>query len=247
MSYQDIKYAISDGICENITGLLPELLANSCSKLTDGLIVTTELMFITVLLGGALAILAAMGRISPRKWISYPVAVYSYVFRGTPLLVQLWFVYFGLGSLGEAGLGPLWPYMREGWWVGVIVLILNTGAYVSEILRGGLMNVPKGQIEAALAVGMTRMQIFRRVRFPLAVRTTLPAYGNEVILLLKSSALVSTITVMDLMGQTRTVFARSYNLEIYFHSAMLYLVLAGIITVLFHLVERRLKRSSVIS
>ncbi|NJO37449.1 MAG: ABC transporter permease subunit [Rhizobiales bacterium] len=156
--------------------------------------------------------------------------------------MQLWIAYFGLGGLGEDGLGPvLWAFFKDGWNIGLLVLTLNTGAYVAEILRGGIVNVPKGQMEAALAYGMTWLQAMRRIILPQAFKIAWPAYGNEVILLLKGSALISTITVLDLMGQTRTVFARSYNLEIYLYAAVLYLLLAGVITVAFRRIEARLQ------
>ena len=138
-------------------------------------------------------------------------------------------------------MGVLWPFFKEGWNVGLLVLILNTAAYVSEILRGGLVNVDKGQMEAALASGMSWFQSMRRIRLPQALRIAWPAYDNEVVLLMKGSALVSTITVLDLMGQTRTIFSRSYSLEIYGYSAVLYLILDGIIALTFKAVELRWK------
>ena len=171
-------------------------------------------------------------RAPPIAGLSLPAYAYTYVFRGTPLLVQLWVFYYGFGALGAEGLGPFWPLFREAYWVGVIVLTINTAAYAAEIFRGGIANVAQGQIEAATAMGMSWWTTMRRIVLPQAFRIAWPAYSNEVVLLLKGSALVSTITVLDLMGQTRTIFARSYSLDIFIYAAVLYLALSGSLTVL---------------
>ena len=173
--------------------------------------------------------------------LSLPAYVYTYVFRGTPLLVQLWVFYYGFGAIGEEGLGFLWPVFRDGYMVGLLTLTINTSAYAAEILRGGIVNVPNGQIEAAIASGMSWWTTMRRIVLPQAFRIAWPAYSNEVILLLKGSALVSTITVLDLMGQTRTIFARSYSLDIFLYAAVLYLILSGTLTVLLRWIEARMR------
>jgi polar amino acid transport system permease protein len=149
--------------------------------------------------------------------------------------------YYGFGALGEDGLGPLWPLFRDAYTVGVITLTINTSAYAAEIFRGGIVNVPSGQIEAAIASGMNWWTTMRRIVLPQALRIAWPAYSNEVILLLKGSALVSTITVLDLMGQTRTIFARSYSLDIFLYAAALYLILSGSLTVLLRWIEARMR------
>ena len=123
-----------------------------------------------------------------------------------------------------------------------MVLTLNTSAYVTEILRGGLVNIDKGQMEAAKVCGISWFNAMRHILFPQALRVSWPAYGNEVILLMKGSALVSTITVLDLMGQTRTIFARTYSLDIYLYAAIFYLVLTGVITIMLKTVENRWAR-----
>jgi polar amino acid transport system permease protein len=121
------------------------------------------------------------------------------------------------------------------------VLTLNTAAYAAEIFRGGIVNVPRGQIEAATAIGMDWWTAMRRIVLPQALRISWPAYSNEVILLLKGSALVSTITVLDLMGQTRTIFARSYSLEIFLYAVVLYLIFSGTLTLLLRWIEARMR------
>lgn len=239
--YQTAKYAISDSACSVLAPLTPGSFGEFCPRFIDGFFVTVELLILSCLLGLVIAITVAFARLSSNIFINKAAFAYSYVFRGTPLLVQLWIAYFGLGSLGAEKLGMLWPLFKDGWNIGLIVLTLNTGAYVSEILRGGLVNVPKGQMEAAVATGMSWFQSMFHIMLPQAFKIAWPAYGNEVVLLMKGSALVSTITVLDLMGQTRTVFSRSYNLDVYAYSAVLYLLLAGIITLFFKFGENRMK------
>ena len=240
--YQDIKIAASDGVCAVIGPIGPELFEKNCARFIDGFWVTIELILFASVIGLAIAILTVLARVSGNRILSTIAYAYVYVFRGTPLLVQLWIFYFGLGGLGEEGLGPLlWTFFKDGWNVGLLVLTLNTGAYVAEILRGGVVNVPKGQMEAAMAYGMSWLQAMRRIILPQAFKIAWPAYGNEVILLLKGSALISTITVLDLMGQTRTIFSRSYDLQIYLYAAILYLLLAGLITFVFRRIELRLQ------
>ncbi len=240
MTYLDLKIWTSDAACAALKPVSPELFAAACPRFFDGLFVTLELVILSTLLGLFFALALALARVSNNALLSVPAYVYCYVFRGTPLLVQLWILYFGIGSLGADGLGPLWAFFRDSWSVGLLALVLNTAAYSAEILRGGIENVPRGQIEAARAYGLSWRQQMQRIILPQALRIAWPAYGNEVILLMKGSALVSTITVLDLMGQTRTVFSRSYNLEIFFYGAILYLALTGILTLLLRGIEYRL-------
>lgn len=240
--FREFKFWLSDAICALLEPVAPTLFAKACPRFVDGFLVTIELLALSCLIGFAIALTAVLCRLSSRPLLSGAAFTYVYLFRGTPLLVQFWIVYFGIGSLGEASLGPLlWPLFKDAWWVGLVVLSLNTGAYVAEILRGGLVNVPNGQMEAAIAHGMSWLQAMRRIMLPQALRIAWPAYGNELVLLMKGSALVSTITVMDLMGQTRTIFSRSYDLSVYLYAAILYLIIAGIITAFCKLVEKRLQ------
>ncbi|MGF1649658.1 MAG: ABC transporter permease [Hyphomicrobiaceae bacterium] len=237
--YRWAKLQVSDGACALLKPVTPDLFARSCTRFFDGAMISIELLVLACCAGFALAVLLVLARVSGKPILAAVSYIYCYVFRGTPLLVQLWIFYFGLGALGAQGLGPLWAFFRDGWWVGLLVLTLNTAAYVAEILRGGIANVPKGQVEAAIASGMGWTTRMRRIVFPQALQIAWPAYGNEVILLLKGSALVSTITVMDLMGQIRTVFSRSYSLEIFLYGALMYLALTAILTGLLRLIERR--------
>lgn len=237
--YRDLKIAASDGACLLLTPITPESFSRYCTRFVDGFFVTIELMALACLIGFVIAVGVAFARVSDRRLVSVPAFVFCYIFRGTPLLVQLWIIYFGVGGLGEAGLGStLWIVFKDGWNIGLIVLTLNTSAYVAEILRGGLVNVPKGQLEAAAAIGLSWWRTMVRIRLPQAVRTAWPAYGNEVILLMKGSALVSTITVLDLMGQTRTVFSRTYGLEIFLYAAVFYVIIALILTLILRGIQK---------
>ena len=235
------NFSLSEQICRGVSPFSPDIFAKYCTRFFDGFGVTIQLLVLSVIFGLIIAVFVALARVSANKYLRAPAAIYSYIFRGTPLLVQLWVIYFGIGSLGEEGLGPtLWLLFGDAWWVGLIVLILNTGAYTGEILRGGILNIPNGQSEAAYAVGMSRATNLRRIIIPQAFRLSFRAYGNEIILLMKGTALVSTITVMDLMGQTRTIFSRGYNLDVFVYATILYLIIAGVITLILRQIERRL-------
>jgi His/Glu/Gln/Arg/opine family amino acid ABC transporter permease subunit len=237
--YANGKIWISDNLCEVVGPFTPQLFATSCARFADGFFVTIELLVLSTLIGFVLAVLLALARTSNVASLSLPAYAYTYVFRGTPLLVQLWVFYYGFGALGAEGLGPFWPLFRDAYSVGLIVLTINTAAYAAEIFRGGIVNVAHGQLEAATAMGMDWWTTMRRIVLPQAFRIAWPAYSNEVVLLLKGSALVSTITVLDLMGQTRTIFARSYSLDIFVYAAILYLTLSATLTVLLRRIEAR--------
>jgi His/Glu/Gln/Arg/opine family amino acid ABC transporter permease subunit len=239
-AYSDVKIWLSDGICAALNPISPQLFATSCPRFIDGFFVSIELLVLSSAIGFGIGIAIALARVSKVPVISIPAYLYSYIFRGTPLLVQLWVFYFGFGALGEARLGPLWPLFRDAYTVGLIALTVNTSAYCAEIFRGGIVNIAQGQIEAATACGMSWWTTMRRIVLPQALRISWPAYANEVILLLKGSALVSTITVLDLMGQTRTIYARNYSLDTFLYAILLYLVLSGTLTLLLRLIERRL-------
>lgn len=242
--FQNIKFAISDATCAALAPVSGEVFGRFCPRFIDGFLVTIELLALSTAIGFLLAVGLVLAKLSGHRVMSYPAGLFVYCFRGTPLLVQLWIIYFGIGSFGEVGLGPLWWFFRDPWLVGLLVLTLNTSVYVCEILRGGLVNVDRGQMEAALSIGMPWLKAIRRVMFPQALKIAWPAYGNEVVLLMKGSALISTITVLDLMGQTRTVFARNFDLTTYAYAAVLYLLMAGLITFVVKWVEARFARQN---
>jgi polar amino acid transport system permease protein len=168
----------------------------------------------------------------------WPAKAYIYFFRGTPLLVQLFIIYYGLPQFGFVRQSVLWPLLREPYWCSVIALSLNTAAYVSEILRGGVLGVDKGLTEAGKALGLTRFQRATRITGPLAVRLALPAYSNEIVSMLKSTALASTVTLMEMTGVARTIVANTFApYEIFIAATIIYLVLVWIIQTAFSMAE----------
>lgn len=210
--------------------------------LLQGLWVTLQLLALALLAGGVLAAgctLAWRSRIAPLRWL---VRGYAGFFRGTPLIAQIFLIYYGAGQFSaELRALGLWPILREAYWCAVITFALNTGAYTAVILRGALDSVPRGQLEAGRALGLSRWQGFRLVLWPQALRIGLPAYGNEVIYLLKGTAVASTVTLFDLMGVTRAIYAASFRFEIYLAAALLYIAVTAAITWAVRTAERRLK------
>ena len=181
-----------------------------------------------------LAITVAPGRLSPNRFISGWMRAYSSVFRGTPLLVQIYILYYGVGSVFASY--PLirgswlWPYLREGFWYVTLALILSVGAYVGEVLRSGLRAVPRGELEAARAYGMSPLMLLRRVWLPRALQILKPTLAGETIMLLKSTALASTVAVTDLLGAANLVRAQSLRVyEPLLAVALIYIILAFLI------------------
>jgi polar amino acid transport system permease protein len=220
----------------------PEILISYGDRFVDGTLITLKLVALSSLAGVVLAVVTALARVSKRRWLWLPAYGYIYFFRGTPLLIQLFIVYYGLGQFEALRSSLAWSVLGSSQWCGWIAMTLNTAAYTAEILRGGIQGVPHGEIEAARACGMSYALMIRRVILPRAIRIAWPAYCNEVILLLKGSALVSTIAVWDLMGETRSVFSRTYSLDVFIYAGILYFLMTFILTRGFYVCERRLNR-----
>ncbi|HSX73433.1 MAG TPA: ABC transporter permease [Shinella sp.] len=219
------------------------LIASSLPKILQGLGLTLNLLAVSTLFGLILAVGILLMRLSRRAWLSWPAKAYIYFFRGTPLLVQLFVIYHGLPQFGFIRQSVLWPILREPYWCSVIALSLNTGAYVSEILRGGVLGVDKGLIEAGKALGLNKFQRASRITAPLAVRLALPAYSNEIVSMLKSTALASTVTLMEMTGVARTIVADTFApYEIFIAATIIYLVLVWIIQTGFTLIETAANR-----
>jgi len=209
-------------------------------RLMEGAWMTVQLVVVSGILGAALALPIGLARHSDKLWIKSLPYGYIFFFRGTPLLVQLFLVYYGLAQFEIVRESIFWSYLREPYWCAIIAFCLNTSAYSAEILRGALASIPKGEIEACRVLGMSKVQMYRRVLLPRAFGMILPAYGNEVILMLKSSALASTITLLDLTGMARTIIARTYTpIEIFLAAGACYLVLSLIMMGGFRLLEKR--------
>ena len=219
-----------------------EVIIKWLPRLAQGATLTLELVAIAVVAGLILAIPLGIAR-SSRHWYVRAVPFsYIFFFRGTPLLVQLFLVYYGLAQFDAVRSSSLWPYLRDPFWCTVLTMTLHTAAYIAEILRGALQSIPKGEIEAARALGMSRGQALLRIILPRATRIGLPAYSNEVILMLKASALASTITLLELTGMSRTIIARTYQpVEIFLMAGVFYLLSAYVLVRLFRLLEKRLR------
>ena len=203
-----------------------ELMWDSVPALLRGVPVTLRLVGLALLFGAAVAFAVALLRLYGNRVTERLMAAYVFVFRGTPLLVQIFLIYYGLGQFEAVRSSFLWVYLREPFWCAILALTLNTGAYTSEILRGAILSVPQGQIEAARACGMSRSLLFRRIVMPVAIRQMLPAYGNEVILMVKASSLASTITLMEITGIARKLIAQSFAVfEVFIVAGSIYLLL----------------------
>ncbi|MFN2354580.1 MAG: ABC transporter permease [Desulfopila sp.] len=207
-----------------------------------GTLITIELTAISVAIGFCLAILLSIMRVSKNPLVWMPVYGFNFYFRGTPLLVQLFLIYYGSGQFQDflSTIG-LWQYFREAYFCAVLTLTLNTAAYASEIFRGGIQGVSFGEVEAARACGMSGVKLYRRIIMPAALRIAWPAYTNEVVFLLQASSLVSIITLMDITGVARVEAAQTFAFyELFLFAALIYLVLVYGVIFLFRKVEQRI-------
>jgi len=212
-------------------------------RLLSGAWVSLQLVFLSVVLGGAFALPIALARISPVAWIRAVPFAYIFFFRGTPLLVQIFLVYYGASQFDAVRESIFWPILKEPFWCAIIAFTLNTSAYTAEIFRGAIQAIPQGEVEACKVVGMSKAQMYRRVLLPRAFGIVLPAYGNEIILMLKGSALASTITILDLTGMARTIIARTYTpIEIFLAAGGIYLAISIVVIALFRQIELRQNR-----
>ena len=216
-------------------------------KFISGLWVTIELVGISLIIGAILSLPVALGRMSRNPLLSRLAFAYVYVFRGTPLLAQLFLIYYGLGSFSdELKAVGLWFFFRDAWNCALFAFVLNTAAYQAEILRGAIESVPRGQWEGAGALGLNRIQTFWKVILPQALVVALRPYGNEIVLMLKGSAIVALVTVYDLMGETRRAFSRTYDFQAYIWAAVFYFVLVQTLQNIWNRIEvvltRHLKR-----
>ena len=219
-----------------------EVIIKWLPKLAQGATLTLELVAIAVIAGLLLAIPLGIARSSKRWYVRSLPYAYIFFFRGTPLLVQLFLVYYGLAQFDAVRESAFWPYLRDPFWCATVTMTLHTAAYIAEILRGAIQAIPPGEIEAARALGMSRPKAMFYIILPRAARIGLPAYSNEVILMLKASALASTVTLLELTGMARTIIARTYlPVEIFFAAGVFYLVMAYVLVRGFKLLERWLR------
>ncbi len=235
--------AVQGGLAE-VFGEGGAIIPSFC-RLMGGAWLTLKLTVVSLAIGFLLAVPIALARLSRNPFVNYPFLAYTFYFRGTPLLVQLFLIYYGSGQfrpeLQEIG---LWRGgFREAYFCALFTLTLNTAAYTAEILRGGMLGVPSGEVEAARAYGMSGFTLYRRIIFPKAMRIALPAYSNEVVFLFQSTSLVSLVTLLDLMGVATDVIADTFrHFETLIFAGLVYLALSGLIFAVFKQVERRLMR-----
>ena len=217
-----------------------DAIRQSLPSYAGGALLTIELTAAALGIGMLFALPLSLLRGWPSRWVSGPVWAFTYVIRGTPLLVQLYLIYYGLGQFEAIRASFAWPWLREASFCAIAAFSINTCAYTIEILHGAMRAVPAGEIEAARAMGMTRRVMLRRVVLPAAFRRMLPAYGNEVIFMLQATALASTVTLMDITGAAGELNSRFYlPFEAFLTAAVIYLAITMGLVGLFHAAERR--------
>lgn len=212
--------------------------AEVISRLLGGLPLTLNLALVSVAFGGVFALLLVAMRqsgIAPLDWFARS---FVFVFRGTPLLVQIFLIFYGLSQFPEIRQSFLWPFLRQPYWCAILALSLNTAAYTAEILRGGLQSVPFGQVEAARACGMSGLTLYRRIILPIAIRQALPSYSTEVILMVRATALASIITLMDITGIAQKVNSETFRaIEVFMCAGAIYLAINFLLARLFAALE----------
>ncbi|SFL81629.1 ABC transporter permease [Marinobacter zhejiangensis] len=209
----------------------------------DGLVTTVQLVFLSLLLGMAIAIPLAIMRTAKSWFISGPVWLYTYLFRGTPLLIQLYIIYYGIAQIEGIQDTFWWTIFREPFYPALLAFTLNTAAYTTEIIRGAIVATPNGEIEAAKAYGMSWALRMRRIVLPSAARRAVQAYSNEVIFMLHASAIASVVTIVDLTGAARNIYSRFYApFDAFIGVAVLYMILTFILVYVFRRLERHLLR-----
>lgn len=215
-------------------------LADTWPLYLGGMGTTLELLAVSLALGLAAALPLAVLRTQPQAWLAWPVWLFTYVMRGTPMLAQLFLLYYGLAQFAWVRDSIAWPWLSSPWFCACLSFALNTCAYTTEIIAGALRATPAGEIEAARALGLSSAQVLRRIRLPSALRRSIPAYGNEVIFMLHGTSLASTVTLLDLTGAGREMYSRFYlPFEAFGFAALLYLVISMTLIGLFQLAERR--------
>ena len=211
---------------EYLEALKDTLIFKNFFIVLSGLDNTLLLLLISLPTGFILALIFALGRVSKMKILSSTIAFYIFVIRGTPLLVQIYLIYFGLGSIKFIRESFLWYALKEPFWCGVIALTINTVAYGAEIFRGGIQSIEKGQVESGLSLGFGKFMLLRKVILPIAIRKVLPSYGNELILMVKATSLVSLTTYMEMTGLARKIMAKTFApVEAFIAAGILYLML----------------------
>jgi len=207
-----------------------DLMINSLPKLLNATLTTLKLLSLSLIFGLVIGLIFAIMRLSKNKFVRNFSYSFSYVFRGTPLLVQIFIIYFGLGQIEYLRSTILWTVLKEPYWCAIIAFSLNTGAYTSEILRSAFQTIKPGFIEAGKSLGISSKIIFYKIQIPIAIKQSLPAYGNEIILMLKGTSLASTVTLMDLTGVAKYIISTTFKpVEVFIVAGSIYLFLTFLI------------------
>jgi octopine/nopaline transport system permease protein len=217
-----------------------ELMVNSFPKLLSASLITLKLLSVSLIVGLFIGLLFAILRLNKNIFINKFAYGYSYLFRGTPLLVQIFIIYYGLGNIEYLRTTFLWVILKEPYWCAIIAFSLNTGAYTSEILRSAFQTIKLGVIEAGKSLGIPSKIIFYKIQIPIAIRQSLPAYGNEIILMLKGTSLASTVTLMDLTGVAKYIISTTFKpIEVFIVAGGIYLFMTFVVHNLIKFLEKK--------
>ena len=217
-----------------------ELIISSFPKMIGAAAITVKLLAFSLAIGLFIGLFFAVLRLNKNIFINKFAYGYSYLFRGTPLLVQIYIIYFGLGQIEFIRSTFLWVILKEPFWCAIIAFALNTGAYTSEILRSAFQTIKPGVIEAGKSLGISNKIIFYKIQIPIAIRQSLPAYGNEIILMLKGTSLASTVTIMDLTGVAKHIISTTFKpVEVFILAGSIYLFMTFIIHNVIKFLEKK--------
>ena len=217
-----------------------DLMITSFPKLLSATVITLKLLSASLFFGLFIGLLFAILRLNKNPIINKFAYGYSYVFRGTPLLVQIFIIYFGLGQIEYFRSTFLWVVFKEPYWCAIIAFALNTGAYTSEILRSAFQTIKPGFIEAGKSLGISNKIIFYKIQIPIAIKQSLPAYGNEIILMLKGTSLASTVTLLDLTGVAKYIISTTFKpIEVFIVAGSIYLFLTFLVHNLIKFLEKK--------
>jgi len=217
-----------------------ELMIDSFPKLLSAATITLKLLSVSLIIGLFIGLLFAILRLNKNIFINRFAYGYSYLFRGTPLLVQIFIIYFGLGQIEYLRTTFLWTILKEPYWCAIIAFALNTGAYTSEILRSAFQTIKPGIIEAGKSLGISSKVIFYKIQIPIAIRQSLPAYGNEIILMMKGTSLASTVTIMDLTGVAKYIISTTFKpIEVFIIAGGIYLFMTFVIHNIIKYLEKK--------
>ena len=236
--------AIGIGLVWSLYGAFdPDVFFKYMPRMAEGLLVTTKLVVFSIFFGGLLAIPLALARMSTSVVVRGFAFAYVYIFRGTPILGQMFLLYYGAGQfVDELITLNLWWFFREAYNCVLLTFVLNTTAYQAEIYKTAIESIPRGQREAAETLGLKKCLTFWKIIFPQAMITALRPLGNEIILMIKASAVASLVTVFDLMGATKLAFSRTFDFNVYLWAAILYFTIVEVLRRTWDWVETRLTR-----